>query len=180
MAPKQAATSVKDSLEPCSPTVFLTDALSVLEALQINKSPLLATQMQELGNTCCSPMDHSKWGITGNEQADQLPKCEAQDDQHPLPGKDHHHQNTLKPRQEKDAYHLLDRPGQVVLARLRSGHNRLNAHVQRELKKSFLPQRVPVVRRTRQPSMFFRNVTYTNIILGLGGPEDDHQLHHCC
>ena len=26
---KQAATLVKDSLEPCSPTVFLTDALSV-------------------------------------------------------------------------------------------------------------------------------------------------------
>ena len=49
---KQAAILVKDSLEPCSPTVFLTDALSVLEALQPNKSPLLATQMQELGNTC--------------------------------------------------------------------------------------------------------------------------------
>ena len=49
---KQAATLVKDSLEPCCPTVFLTDALSVLEALQTNRSPLLATQMQELGNTC--------------------------------------------------------------------------------------------------------------------------------
>ena len=35
----------------------------------------------------------------------------------------------------KDAYHLLDRPGQVVLARLRSGHNRLNAHMHRKLKK---------------------------------------------
>ena len=30
---KQAGILVKDSLEPCSPTVFLTDALSVLEAL---------------------------------------------------------------------------------------------------------------------------------------------------
>ena len=49
---KQAAILVKDSLEPCSPTVFLTDALSVLEALGTNKSPLLATQMQELSNTC--------------------------------------------------------------------------------------------------------------------------------
>ena len=35
---KQAAIIVKDSLESCSPTVFLTDALSVLEALQTNKS----------------------------------------------------------------------------------------------------------------------------------------------
>ena len=34
------------------PKVFLTDALSVLEALQTNKSPHLATQMQELCNTC--------------------------------------------------------------------------------------------------------------------------------
>ena len=32
----------------------------------------------------------------------------------------------LKPRQEKDAYHLFDRPGQVVLARL-------NAHMHRKL-----------------------------------------------
>jgi len=42
----QAATLVKDSLEACSLAVFLTDALSVLETLQTNKSPLLATQMQ--------------------------------------------------------------------------------------------------------------------------------------
>ena len=31
--------------------------------------------------------------------------------------------------------------------------------------------------------MFFRYVTDTNqseIIWGLGGPEEDHQLHHCC
>jgi len=51
--------------------------------------------------------------------------------------------------------------GQVVLARLRSGHNRLNAHMHSKLK--IVPsQRVPVVRRTRQPSMFFRDVTDTN------------------
>ena len=37
-------------------------------------------------------------------------------------------------RQEKDAYHLIDRPGQVVFARLRSGHNRLNTHMHRKLK----------------------------------------------
>ena len=36
---QQVATLVKDFLEPCSPTFFLTDALSVLEALQTNKSP---------------------------------------------------------------------------------------------------------------------------------------------
>ena len=40
----------------------------------------------------------------------------------------------METRQEKDAYHLLDRPGQVVVARLRSGHNRLNTHMHRKLK----------------------------------------------
>ena len=116
---KQAATLVKDSLESCSPTVF-TDALSVLEALQTNKSPLLSTQMQELGNTCRVVLQWipAHCGIPGNEQADQLAKCEAQEKQ---PSTSIHYQEkttiiktALKPRQEKDAYHLLDRPGQVV------------------------------------------------------------------
>ena len=73
IALKQAATLVKDSLEPCSPTVFLTDALSVLEALQTNKSPLQATQMQELGNTCRVVLQWipAHCGIPGNKQADQ-------------------------------------------------------------------------------------------------------------
>ena len=48
------------------------------------------------------------------------------------------------------------------MARLRSGHNWLNAHMHRKLKIVLSPQRVPVVRRTRQPSMFFRDVTDTN------------------
>ena len=74
---------VKDSLEPCSPTVFLTDALSVLEALQTNKSPLLATQMQELCNTSRVVLQRipAHCGIPGNKQADQLAKCGAQEEQ---------------------------------------------------------------------------------------------------
>ena len=54
--------------------------------------------------------------------------------QHPLPGKDHHHQNSAETQRGEGCYHLLDRPGQVVLAQLRSGHNRLNAHMHRKLK----------------------------------------------
>ena len=85
-----------------------------------------------------SPMDPAHSGIPGNEQADQLAKCGAQKKQ---PSTSTHYQEkniiikiALKPRKEKDAYHLLDRPGQVVLARLRSGHNWLNAHMHRKLK----------------------------------------------
>ena len=99
---KQAEILVKNSLEPCSPTVFLTDALSVLEALQTNKSPLIATQMQELGNTCRVVLQWipAHCGIPVNEQADQLAKMRstrrATINQHPLPGKDHHHQNSAE------------------------------------------------------------------------------------
>ena len=85
-----------------------------------------------------SPMDPSTLRIPGNEQADQLAKCGAQEEQ---PSNSIHYQEKttfiktgLKPRQEKDAYHLLDRPGQVALARLPSGHNRLNVHMHRKLK----------------------------------------------
>ena len=62
---KQEATLVKDSLEPCSPTVFLTDVLSVLEA----QYPLLATQMQELGKPYKVVLQWTPahCGIPGNE-----------------------------------------------------------------------------------------------------------------
>ena len=85
-----------------------------------------------------SPMDPSTLRIPDNEQADQLAKCGAQEEQ--LSTSIHYQKKTtiiktaLKPRKEMDAYHLLDRPGQVVLARLRSCHNRLNAHMHMKLK----------------------------------------------
>ena len=70
------------------------------------------------------------------QPADQLAKCGAQEEQ-PLTSIHYQERTTIiktaqKPRH--DAYHFLDRPGQVVLARLRSGHNRLNAHMHRKLK----------------------------------------------
>jgi hypothetical protein len=39
-----------------------------------------------------------------------------------------------KARTEKDDYHQLQREEQVVLLRLRSGHNRLNHHMATKLK----------------------------------------------
>ena len=127
------------------PRLFLTDAILVLEALQTNKSPLLATQMQELCNTCRVVLQWipAHCGVPVNEQTYQLAKCGAHEEQ---PSTSIHYQEkttiiktALKHRQEKHAYHLdrYGHPGQVVLARLRSGHNRLNEHMHRELK--FVP-----------------------------------------
>ena len=105
--------------------------------------PLLATQMQELGNTCrvVRQWIPAHCGIPTNGQADQIAKCGAQEEQ---PSTSIHYQEkttiiktALLPRQEKDTYHILDRPGHVVLTRLRSGHNRPNAHMYRKLK--FVP-----------------------------------------
>ena len=92
--------------------------------------------MQELGNTCRVVLQWipAHCGIPGNE----LAKCGAQAEQ--ALTSIHYQEKTtiiktaLKPRNEKDAYHLLDRPGLVVLARLCFGHNRLNAHIYRKLK----------------------------------------------
>ena len=38
------------------------------------------------------------------------------------------------PRSQRDDYHLLPRKQQVILVRLRTGHNRLNSHMHRKLK----------------------------------------------
>ena len=39
-----------------------------------------------------------------------------------------------KPKLQRDDYHLLSRKQQVILVRLRTGHNRLNSHMHRKLK----------------------------------------------
>ena len=67
-------------------------------------------------------------------------------------------------------HHLLDRPGQVVLARLRSGHNR-----HRKLKFAPSPTCLCANR-----TVAISNSDSPEIIWALGGPEEDHQLHHCC
>ena len=109
-----------------------------------NKSPLLATQMQELGNTCrvvlqwipthCGIPDRQRESRSASQMRG---KRRATNNQLPFPEKNNIVKTALKPRQEKDAYRLLDRPSHAVLARLRSGHNRFNAHMYRKLK--FVP-----------------------------------------
>ena len=69
------------------------------------------------------------------------------------------------PRSQRDDYHLLSREQQVVLVRLRAGHNRLNSHMHRKLKLAPSPtwpcgqdnqttehvlQRCPLYKATRE------------------------------
>ena len=124
------------------------------------KSPLLATQMQELCNTCRVVLQWipAHCGIPGNEQADQLAKCGAQKEQ---PSTSIHYQEkttiiktALKPSRRRMHTTFLTGPPMWFW------HDcSLNAHMHRKLN---VPQRVPVVRRTIQPSMVFRDVTDTN------------------
>ncbi|XP_053402585.1 uncharacterized protein LOC128557936 [Mercenaria mercenaria] len=82
-------------------------------------------------------------GVPGNENADILAKLGATDNQ-PQNAITHEENVTMikaltKPRPTKDDYHLLERWEQVIILRLRTGHNRLNAHMCTKLKLSPSP-----------------------------------------
>ena len=105
-----------------------------------NKLPQLAEAMQHLSVTCRVALqwipDHC--GVPGNELADKLDKQGAQAEQ-PHASVSYQEKITIiktlmRPRQGKDAYHVLSRPEQVMMVRLRPGHNILNAHMHTQLK----------------------------------------------
>ena len=135
-----------------------------------------------------SPMDPSTlqnpWQQASRSASQMRSTRTATINQHPLPGKDHHHQNSAETQTRE-----------VVLARLLSGHNRLNTHIHRKLKIVPSPtcpcgeedQTIEHVlqRCNKTPTRGNHTVAISNsaspeIIWGLGGPEEDHQLHHCC
>ena len=136
----KAAFLIENSSDDVSSVVFLTDARSFLEALISNKSPDLAQAMQRLS---ISRQVTIQWipahcGVQGNEIADQLAKegatLEQPDVQVSYKEKVTIIKALTKPRIPPDAYHLLNRAEQVVMVRLRSGHNRLNAHMHKRYK----------------------------------------------
>ena len=122
--------------------VFLTDAKSVLDARgrhgeyepRVELAKLIESRrvvLQWIPAHC---------GISGNEKADELAKRGANMQQQNLP-------ITIKPKKTiiknmflvnkiHDDYHKLDRAGQVILIRLRTGHNRPNAHINKKLKSA--------------------------------------------
>ncbi|XP_052236203.1 uncharacterized protein LOC127847991 [Dreissena polymorpha] len=136
----KAASMIENSPEDTTSVVFLTDARSVLEALTNNTSPKLAKLMTRLSNNLNIALQWipAHCGVSGNEEADQLAKQGAKTEQPNTQVTYREKVSIIKaitrPQQEQDAYHLLNRAEQVVMVRLRSGHNRLNAHLYRKYK----------------------------------------------
>ena len=134
-----AASVVQRASSEFQQVVFLTDALSVLEALSNNKEPHLMEALQSISESRRVVLQWvpAHCGVPGNEAADRLAKKGARESQ---PDRDltYREKCTLiktarKPAIEKDDYHRLTRQEQVLLIRLRTGHNRLNSHMFRKL-----------------------------------------------
>ena len=136
----QAASIVQASDHDCKQVVFLSDALSVLQAYQNHKLPNLTKALQQVATTRRAVLQWipAHCGILGNEQADILAKEGARGEQH-VNNVSFSEKKTLiraltKPKLQRDDYHLLSRKQQVILVRLRTGHNRLNSHMNSHMK----------------------------------------------
>ena len=132
-----AANTIKDVAHPNSQVVFLTDAKSVLDAIS-ELSQILDT-LQEI--TCARLVLQwipSHCGIRGNEEADRMAKLGAEKEQTDnsisLQEMNTIIKSLFKTPQPRDSYHQLTRQEQVIILRLRTGHNRLNNHMNKRFR----------------------------------------------
>ena len=141
-----AATFIETSPHSSKNVVFLSDALSVLQALQTSRSFDLIDLSSALYSLCRKCTVVLQWipshcNIHGNEAADRLAKrgtTEVQTDRSTsysevktiIKAKQHSRWTVQHPHYNKaDPYYQLTRQDQVVIFRLRTGHNRLNHHM---------------------------------------------------
>ena len=143
---EQGAQAVIDLTEANSENVvFLTDSRSVLDSLAGHGEHNLRRKLYSI-------LEHGRvvlqWipahcGIKGNEHADRLAKQGANMEQEKLPitlkQKKTIMKNMFRAKKIPDDYHTLDRAEHVTLIRLRTGHNRLNSHMHRNINLIPLP-----------------------------------------
>jgi ribonuclease HI len=133
-----AANTISNRVDSNSQVVFLTDALSVLQAVASNKLPELEKALQQ-GKNLKTVLQWipSHCGVEGNEQADKMAKQGAEKEQENRPVTLQEMKTIIKSlyktSQPEDSYHHLSRQEQVTIFRLRTGHNRLNQHLARKL-----------------------------------------------
>ena len=122
------------SVEPDAQVVFLTDALSVIQALDKGRLPHLHSALSSIN--CLRVV--VQWipahcGIPGNEEADRQAKAGAEMEQPETRATFKEVKTIIKalhrPNIQQDGYHGLTRQEQVKVFRLRTGHNRLNQHM---------------------------------------------------
>ena len=119
--------------------VFLTDSKSVLDALVCHGTYTLRVKLSKLIENRRVVIQYilSHCGISGNEKADQPAKRGTNMQQENLPSQYSRKKtiikNMFRVKKIHDDYHKLDRAGQVILICLRTGHNLLNAHMNKKI-----------------------------------------------
>ena len=149
MAMKNAAEELCRNSNKIKPnTVILTDALSVLQGLKNMKEKELDPLRRELMNLTTKTKVVLQWipahcGIQGNEIADSLAKegsgLEQTDRRTSYREAKAHIKRHSKTRWlqnhkdfcKTDPFYKLSREDQVIIFRMRTGHNRMNAHLKR-------------------------------------------------
>ena len=160
---KRAAIEIRNNLPRAKPyVVIFTDALSVLSKLQNPRQKDLNEVETALADLAAQSNLTLLWisalcGIEGNEQADRLAREEGQleqEDRYTSYTDEKTIIKTLSKEKWKqqhpnynqsDSLHKLNRPEQVILFRLRTGHNRLNARMYNKFKAG--ESDVPMQRR---------------------------------
>ena len=154
---KTAASHIEVSTHASPNVVLLTDALSVLQALQPNRDTELNDLSAALASLCRGHAVTLQWipshcNVPGNEAADSLAKEGTTKEQvdrstsYPevktiIKAKQHSKWRHKHPRYNKaEPYYLLTRREQVTVFWLRTGHKRLNYHLYSKLRIGYTEQ----------------------------------------